>query len=257
MNISTEQIALLAPAFAAGCLVASTHVPLGIEVLKRGIIFIDLAIAQIAALGVVIGHAVFHSSDGSRSLIFALAFALAGGGLFAWLESKKFKHLEAMIGAIFVFTASISILLLAKDPHGVEVMEKLLTGQILWSTWWPDLILTMIMYAAILLIWFTYRSNNFLVFYLMFPIAITFSVQIAGVYLVFASLIMPAIGVSRLNEKLKLPVGYAIALLSIIIGLLTSLISDLPAGPMLVCSYFIISTILLCFSYRRVSPQSM
>ena len=86
-----------------------------------------------------------------------------------------------MIGAIFVFTASISILLLAKDPHGVEVMEKLLTGQILWSTWWPDLILTMIMYAAILLIWFTCRSNNFLVFYLMFPIAITFSVQIAGV----------------------------------------------------------------------------
>ncbi|MBT8124001.1 MAG: metal ABC transporter permease [Gammaproteobacteria bacterium] len=251
MNISSEQLILLLPAFAAGCLVASTHVPLGIEVLKRGIIFIDLAIAQIAALGVVIGHLVFNNAEGIYSLIFALVFALSGGGLFAWLEAKKFQHLEAMIGAIYVFTASIAILLLSHDPHGAEVMEKLLTGQILWATWWPDIIITMIMYAALLLIWFTSRNNNFLVFYFIFPIAITFSVQIAGVYLVFASLIIPALGVSKLKEKTKLSVGYTIALLSIFIGLLVSLISDLPAGPMLVCSYFIISTILLCSSYRR------
>ena len=250
MNLSIDLVVLLLPALVAGCLVAATHVPLGIEVLKRGIIFIDLAIAQIAAMGVVIGQVAFHQSGQFRSLVLALVFALSGGGLFAWLEAKQFKHLEAMIGAIFVVSASITILLLAKDPHGIEAMEKLLAGQILWAKWWPELITTLIVYLVILLIWFKRNTSNSSLFYFIFPITITFSVQIAGIYLVFASLIMPAIATSQLSGINKLLSGYAVALISIISGLIFAVIFDMPTGPMIVCTYFIISMMLLISSYR-------
>lgn len=249
MNLSIDIVVLLLPAFVAGCLVAATHVPLGIEVLKRGIIFIDLAIAQIAAMGVVIGHVTFHHSGQLQSPILALIFALSGGGLFAWLEAKRFKHLEAMIGAIFVVSASITILLLAKDPHGIEAMEKLLAGQVLWAKWWPELVITLIVYLVILFIWFRRNPSNSTLFYFIFPIAITFSVQIAGIYLVFASLIMPAIASSQISGISKLLSGYAVALISIISGLIFAVIFDLPTGPMIVCTYFLISMLLLISSY--------
>ena len=256
MTSATDLIVLLLPALAAGCLVAATHVPLGIEVLKRGIIFIDLAIAQMAAMGVVIGHVAFHYSEQIQSLVLALVFALSGGGLFAWLEAKQVKHLEAMIGAIFVVSASITILLLAKDPHGIEAMDKLLAGQILWAKWWPELITTLIVYLVILLIWFKRNASNSSLFYFIFPITITFSVQIAGIYLVFASLIMPAIATSQISGKNKLLCGYLVALISIILGLIFAVIFDLPTGPMIVSTYFIISIVLLISSYRANNVSS-
>ncbi len=256
MNLSVDLFVLLIPAFAAGCLIATTHVPLGIEVLKRGIIFIDLAIAQIAAMGVVIGYVAFQHSEQIQSLILALAFALSGGGLFAWLEHKKFRHLEAMIGAIFVVTASITILLLSMDPHGIEAMEKLLAGQLLWVKWWPDLLITFIVYIVILLIWFKNHTKSLLLFYFIFPIAITFSVQLGGVYLVFASLIMPALGTHQFNDNSKLFIGYGIALLSITLGLISSVIFDFPAGPIIVCTYFLVSIALLLTSYKQNKRSS-
>ena len=252
MTISADLIVLLLPAFTAGCLVATTHVPLGIEVLKRGIIFIDLAIAQVAAMGVVIGYVTFHNSGQFQSLVLALVFALLGGGLFAWLESKRFKHLEAMIGAVFVVSASITILLLAKDPHGIEAMEKLLAGQVLWVKWWPDLVVTLIVYSIIILVWFRQNTNNSSLFYFIFPIVVTFSVQIAGIYLVFASLILPAIATCQINGKTKLLSGYAVALMSVTLGLIFAVFFDLPTGPMIVCTYFAISMLLLLSTYKFI-----
>jgi len=254
--MSAELFMLLLPAFVAGCLVALTHVPLGIEVLKRGIIFIDLAIAQVAAMGVVIGHVIFQDSGQIQSMVLALGFALSGGGLFAWLESKQFKNLEAMIGAVFVVSASITILLLAKDPHGIEAMEKLLAGQILWAKWWPDLVITLIISTLILLVWFSRNTNNSSLFYFIFPIAITFSVQIAGIYLVFASLILPAIATCRINENFKLISGYVVALICITAGLFFAVLFDLPTGPMIVCTYFIFSMIFLIASYKLIKVIS-
>ena len=254
--MSTELLMLLLPAFAAGCLVALTHVPLGIEVLKRGIIFIDLAIAQVAAMGVVIGHVTFHNSGQIQSMVLALGFALSGGCLFAWLESKQFKHLEAMIGAVFVVSASITILLLAKDPHGIEAMEKLLAGQILWAKWWPELFITLIVSILILLVWFNRGTSHSPIFYYIFPIAITFSVQIAGIYLVFASLILPAIATCNIKGKNKLISGYVVALISITAGLFFAVLFDMPTGPMIVCTYFIISMVLLIISYKLIKVSS-
>ncbi len=235
---SIEMWGILAPAFFTGLLVASTHVPLGQEVLKRGIIFIDLAIAQIAGLGVVTAHVFFDSYSTWFSMIFALIFALSAGGLFSWLEKRAPQYQEALIGSAFVIAASLIILILTNDPHGGEHMKDLLAGQILWVSW-SQILFTGIVYAILLAVWFKKRS----MFFLIFPIAVTLSVQLVGVYLVFASLIIPALGTIRISEDKRLISGYAIATIAFTGGLIASTIYDLPAGPVIVCSYALVSFI--------------
>ncbi len=236
MTLSPEMLGLLVPAFIAGLIVASTHVPLGQEVLKRGIIFIDLAIAQIAALGVVFAHVMFQAEDNLLSVLCALLFALVAGGIFAWLERIAPKHLEALIGSAFILSASIVILLLANDPHGGEHMQDMLAGQILWVDW-PQLLITGVIYTGLLCAWFGLKEYRLKLFYFIFPIAITLSVQLVGVYLVFASLIIPALGTVKLEGGKRLFSGYAIAALSFIFGLIISTWYDLPSGPVVVCCY--------------------
>ena len=229
-------LGLLAPAFIAGLIVASTHVPLGQEVLKRGIIFIDLAIAQIAALGVVFAHVMFQAEDNILAVLSALIFALVAGGIFACLEKAAPKHLEALIGSAFVLSACLAILLLANDPHGGEHMQDMLAGQILWVSW-QQLIITSLVYAGLLFVWFRFKQRRSKLFFLVFPIAITLSVQLVGVYLVFASLIIPALGTVKFENRKRLFNGYAIAALSFTFGLLISTWSDLPSGPVIVCTF--------------------
>lgn len=239
--LSLDLITLLAPAFCAGVVVALTHVPLGQEVLKRGIIFIDLAIAQIAALGVVIGDVLFHvEGGGAASLVLALVFALSGSVLFGWLERKTPHLQEAFIGCAFVISASLIILVLAGDPHGGEEMQGLLAGQILWVSG-EHVGYTALAYAAILFAWFKFKDKRGMLFYALFPVTVTLSVQLVGVYLVFASLIIPAMGAARFPEKNRLAAGYIIALVAILSGLTISVTADFPAGPVLVCSYAAVS----------------
>lgn len=236
MTLSPEMLGLLVPAFIAGLIVASTHVPLGQEVLKRGIIFIDLAIAQIAALGIVFAHVMFQAEGSIVSMLSALLFALSAGGIFAWLEKKAPQHLEALIGSTFVLSASLAILLLANDPHGGEHMQDMLAGQILWVSW-QQLAVTGVIYAGLLGAWFGLRQHRAKLFYLVFPIAITLSVQLVGVYLVFASLIIPALGTVKFAGGKRLWAGYSIAALSFVAGLTLSTLYDFPSGPVIVCCY--------------------
>lgn len=252
MTLSPEMISLIFPAFIAGVLVASTHVPLGQEVLRRGIIFIDLAIAQIAALGVVVAHVVFQADYDFYPMLFALGFALSAGGLFAILEKIITpKHLEAVIGSVFVLSASMIILILANDPHGGNHMQDMLAGQVLWADW-PQLALTAIVYTALLAIWFIFYQYRTKFFYLVFPIAITFSVQLIGIYLVFASLIIPALGTAQYNGIKKLFLGYIIALCSFATGLIASTILDLPSGPVIVCTYPLFALGMFYFSKKSM-----
>ena len=236
MTLSPEMLGILAPAFIAGLIVASTHVPLGQEVLKRGIIFIDLAVAQIAALGVVFAHVIFQAENDILSVLLALAFALAAGGAFALLEKKAPQQLEAIIGSAFVVSASLTILLLTHDPHGGEHMQDMLAGQVLWVDW-PQLAITGLIYAVLLGIWFSLKQKREQLFYMIFPIAITLSVQLVGVYLVFASLIIPALGTVIYKDGTRLLIGYLIAALSFACGLMVSTWYDLPSGPVIVCAY--------------------
>ncbi|MDO8931377.1 MAG: metal ABC transporter permease, partial [Rhodocyclaceae bacterium] len=184
---------LLAAPFAAGLLVLATHVPLGIEVLRRGIIFIDLAIAQVAALGVIAAHLLEwdapDSAHGFGVQLAAAGAALAAAALLTWTERRWPEIQEALIGLLFVVAASLGILLLANNPHGGEHLKELLAGQILWVGWRP-LLPVALLYALLLALWFGLRARmNATGFYLLFALAVTASVQLVGVFLVFASLI--------------------------------------------------------------------
>ncbi|WP_419600989.1 metal ABC transporter permease, partial [Thiolapillus sp.] len=126
---------IVAPPFVAGLLVLSTHVLLGREVLKRGIIFIDLAIAQIAVLGVIVAQLAGWSESGWETQVAALLAALSGAMLLYSFEHFWPSQQEALIGISFVLAASGGLLLSANNPHGAEHLQELLTGQLLWVRW--------------------------------------------------------------------------------------------------------------------------
>ena len=213
---------LLAP-FGAGMLVVLTHVVFGQEVLRRGIIFIDLTIAQMAALGVVIAALLGIEGGWVLQACAVSAALLAALGL-AWTEQQYPQRQEAIIGGLYVVAASLLLLLLAKDPHANEHINRLLAGQILWLGWqdvWPVALL----YCAVLLLWFIGGQRGF---YLLFSLVVTSSVQLIGLYLVFATLVLPSLASRRLSGAwLVGALGYAF-------GFAASVSADLPAGPAVV-----------------------
>jgi len=227
-------LSILAPAFLAGVIVLLTHIPLGREVIKRGIIFIDLAIAQIAGMGVIIAFQFGWEMHGVEAQVAAVISALAGAWLLHSLEKRAGEHLEALIGISFVLAATASLLLLANNPHGGEHIKELLVGQILWVDW------SQVSYAAVVALvvvitWFKYRGKiGNIGFYILFAVSITSSVQLIGVYLVFTSLIVPALAASRYSEKPALILAFIIGISGYFSGLIASALFDLPSGAVIV-----------------------
>lgn len=236
MTNATFDPTILGPAFVAGLLVLSTHVPLGRRVLARGIIFIDLAIAQVAALGVIAAHSLSGELGPYVTQAVAIGGALLASLLLSYSERQWPEIQEALIGALFVLAASIGLLLLAGNPHGGERLKELLVGQILWVSW-PDLGATALAYAALLALWLAKR-NTFspVLFYISFAVAVTASVQLVGVYLVFASLILPALAVRRLSTAPALALGYGLGMAGYAAGIALSALVDLPTGAVVVCT---------------------
>jgi zinc/manganese transport system permease protein len=225
---------LLAAPLAAGLLVLATHVPLGAEVLRRGIIFIDLAVAQVAALGVIAADLMGWDSAWAVQLAAACA-ALAGALLLTWVERSWPDIQEALIGLLFVTAAAGGILLLANNPHGGEHLKDMLGGQILWVGW-GQLVPVAVLYAAVLALWFGLRRRlGHLGFYVLFALTVTASVQLVGVLLVFASLIAPAVAFRRHHGAGGLMRAWALGALGYAAGLTASSLYDLPAGAAIVC----------------------
>lgn len=237
MNL--DMLHLIAPALVAGFLVALTHVPLGREVLSRGIVFLDLAVAQVAGLGAIIASALFGWT-GTWAQVPAFIAALLAALIFSKLERFGQTIQEACIGCAFVLAASLAILVFAGDPHAGEEMSSLLAGQILWVQW-PALIATGIAYTAITAILLLSPVIARRYFYVLFALSITLSVQLVGVYLVFASLILPALASYGLNGRRGLLQGYGVAVLAVAGGLVVSVVSDLPSGPVIVCTYMCVA----------------
>ncbi len=227
---------IVGPAFAAGLIVLSTHVPLGQEVLRRGIIFIDLAIAQVAGLGVIAAYAMHWDPEGIEVQLAAIVSALVAALGLYWTEKRWARIQEPLIGSLFILAATGGILLLAGNPHGSEHLKDLLAGQILWTTWsslWPVALL----YAGVLVLWFLLNPRTGgLMFYLAFAVVVTASVQIVGVYLVFASLIIPALATEGIRRGNRLMVGYLVGALSYFVGIVLSFWLDLPTGAVIVWS---------------------
>lgn len=225
---------IIGPAFVAGLIILSTHVPLGQEVLKRGIIFIDLAIAQVAGLGVIAAHAMDWDPQGPEVQIAAVAAALLAAIGLNWTEKRWKPIQEPLIGVLFILAATGGILLLAGNPHGSEHLKELLVGQILWQTW-SSLLPIAIFYSVVLIAWFAMRRHlEGVGFYLVFAVVVTASVQIVGVYLVFASLIIPALATAGKKRGGRLAAGYAIGTVSYLLGIMLSVIFDLPTGAIIV-----------------------
>ena len=234
MNLEGLDISILGPAFCAGLLVLATHVPMGQQVLARGIVFIDLAIAQIAGLGVIAADAMGWEPQGYAVQVAAVSAALVGAGLLTFTERRWPDMQEALIGVLFVLAACAGLLLLANNPHGGEQLKDLLVGQILWVSY-KQLIPIALLYGFILALWFTVRSKlGPIGFYAMFAIVVTASVQLVGVYLVFASLIIPALASRFYGSQRQLTVGYVTGVLGYALGLACSAIFDLPSGAVVV-----------------------
>ena len=221
---------ILLPALLAGLLVLATHVPLGAQVLERGIVFIDLAIAQIAGIGVIAADAMGFEPQGWAVQVSALTAALLGALALTWTERRWPQIQEALIGVLFVLASCTGLLLLAGNPHGGEHLKDLLVGQILWVSS-QQLMVMAGLTAVVLALWFGARDRLGRVgFYLLFALAVTASVQLVGVYLVFTSLIVPALAVRSLRAGLRLPTAYAIGAVGYLLGLALSARFDLPSG---------------------------
>ena len=186
-------LGILLPAFAAGLLVLSTHVPLGREVLSRGIIFLDLAVAQIAGMGIIFASYMGLSPHGWELQVVAVLSAITGAAILSATEELVGAYQEAIIGSVFVLAATGSMLLLSNNAQSGEHLQQVLVGQILWVEW-KQLVLPLISSVFILALWLSKPSLfKTKLLYVLFAIAITNSVQLVGVYLVFASLILPAL----------------------------------------------------------------
>lgn len=240
---------ILLPALLAGLMVLASHVPLGMRVLERGIIFIDIAIAQFAGLGVILAH-FMHWEGAWATQAAALGLAAAGALLLHHTEKKWPQVQEAVIGVAFVVVASAAILMLAHDAHGGEHLQQMLVGQILW-TGWDDLPLLALVNGAVLLAWLGGLRRSPLGFYLLFAVAITASVQVVGVYLVFASLIVPALAARRLSGWPALAAGWGIGVLGYAAGLALSALLDLPSGATVVCALALVALV-FAFAFMPV-----
>lgn len=258
MNTSALDLSILGPAFAAGLLVLATHVPLGIQVLARGIVFIDLAIAQVAGIGVIAADAAGWEPQGWAVQVVAVTAALAGAVLLTWTEKRWPEVQEALIGVLFVLASCAGILLLANNPHGGEHLKDLLVGQILWVNG-TQLTAVALLTAVLLALWFLFAARlGRIGFYALFAFAVTASVQLVGVYLVFASLIIPALATRELGGgRSRLAAAYATGIAAYAAGLAVSALADLPSGAVVVITMALFGIVCAAWAWlaRRSAPE--
>jgi zinc/manganese transport system permease protein len=226
---------IVGPALVAGLLVLATHVPLGQQVLGRGIVFIDLAVAQIAGLGVMVADTLGFEPQGWAVQACAASAALLAAALLTWTERRWPDVQEALIGVLFVVASCMGMVLLAGNPHGGEHLKDLLVGQILWVSE-RQLIAMAVLSALVLGVWITWREKMGRAgFYAVFALAVTASVQLVGVYLVFSSLIIPALACRAISSKGRaLFCAYLLGAAAYALGLMLSALLDMPSGAVVV-----------------------
>ena len=233
---------LLLPALACTALVA-IHAYFGLHVLKRNVIFVDLALAQVAALGATAAFLLGHSPQGVASHAYSLAFTLVAAAVLASTRTWSGRvPQEAQIGVIYVVAAAAALLLVDRAPQGAEHIRQILTGNIL-TVGAEELAWAIALYAVVGLVYPRVRVRNpwlaEFAFYAAFGLVVTSSVALAGVLLVFAFLIIPAaIGVLHaVTFRSQLLVAWAAGTATAIVGLLVSYVGDYSTGATLVCTY--------------------
>jgi zinc/manganese transport system permease protein len=242
-----DVIQFLWPAFLVAVCLVGIHAYFGIMVLARKVIFVDLALAQIAALGATVAFMLGHAPQSIATYGYSLTFTLLAAVLLAFTRAWGTRvPQEALIGVIYVVAAATAILLIDRAPQGAEHLKQILTGNILTSGF-SDLAVIVPLYAAVgLLHWLLRRHMTGagslaweFVFYATFGIVVTSSVAIAGVLLVFSFLIIPAaIGVLFADSlSRQLAIGWIVGVLVSAAGVAASFVFDLPTGAAMVCAF--------------------
>lgn len=197
MNPAVELAWIAAPA-AALVVACALLAPLGAEVLRRGVVFIDLAVAQVAALGVLLATLGMEGAATAVTTLAAVAASLLGAALVWWLARRWPGQREALIGLVYVASSAAAVVVVASDPHGRERLATLLAADVLWVSWPAVLTLAVMALAgAGLVLGRRALLRRDVVFYPAFAIALAVSVQSLGLYLVFALLIGPALWTLR------------------------------------------------------------
>jgi zinc/manganese transport system permease protein len=245
---------ILAP-FAVGLAIVAINAYFGLHIIRRGVIFVDLAFAQVAAFGSTVAL-LFGAHDGPASWISAFAFTVLGAAIFSFTrrDEESLVPQEAIIGIVYVVASAAVILMTSFTAEGAEHVKETLTGSLIWATWGTFFVVAAV-YAALGVFHFltrekmravTFRPDTVrnvrlwdFVFYLTFGIAITFSVSLAGVLLIFSTLVIPAAiaytFTARFNRALVL--AWVSGGLALAAGLLGSVYWDVTTGPLLVVSF--------------------
>jgi zinc/manganese transport system permease protein len=265
-------LSLFLPPLVACLVIVAIHSYLGVHVIAREVIFVDLSLAQMAALGSTVAILAGSPPDSSSALLYALGFTTLGAALFALTRSTEKGPVpqEAIIGIVYVMASAAAILVADRTPRGGEAIKDILVGSLLWVTW-PTIIRLAGIYALIgIFHWFLRR--RFLTisfepeagvaqgwrirwwdfwFYLSFGIVITFSVPIAGVLLVFSFLVVPAAIAFQFTRRhgALAAISWLAGAVASALGLLVSFEYDLPTGPVVVCMFGLL--LLASFLVRR------
>lgn len=242
-----EALTFLWPSFLVAVCLVGIHAYFGIQVLARNVIFVDLALAQIAALGATVAFMLGHPAQSVATYGYSLAFTLLAAVLLAFTRSWATRvPQEALIGVIYVVAAAAAILLIDRAPQGAEHLKQILTGNILTSGL-NEVAVIVPIYAAVALLHWLLRSRLAgtgsliweFVFYATFGVVVTSSVALAGVLLVFSFLIIPAaIGVMFASSLARqLAIGWIAGTMTSAAGLASSFAFDLPTGAAMVCAF--------------------
>jgi zinc/manganese transport system permease protein len=276
---------LLAP-FAASLILTGIHAYLGVHVVERGVIFVDLALAQIAGLGATIAILMGMDVHGSSAYWVSLAFTFLGAGIFSVVRARR-AHIpqEAIIGIVYAVASAAAILAMSKATGETEHLKDMLVGNIL-AVSWRDVAKTAALYGAVGLFHYIYRSKFLLIsmeprkaeaqgisvrlwdflFYGSFGFVVTSSVAIAGVLLVFCYLIVPSVGAMLFADRIgpRLAIGWTMGTLVSALGVYLSVVIDLPTGATIVCTFGLVLMLMFVLHFllyhgrdaRRLSGAS-
>lgn len=249
--------------FLAGLVLVGIHVYFGLHVIRRGIIFVDLSLAQVAALGMTLALLLDYDPGSVTSYLFSLGFALLGGTIFTFTRNIEGRvPQEAFIGIVYAVSSAAAILLVSHSPEGAEHIRHLLVGSILTVT--PEIVLkTAVVYALVGAFHWVARHRflevsfgngqakgsqwwDFL-FYATFAVVVTSSVKICGVLLVFIFLVVPSAFAALATESIarRLVYGWVFGVIGIAAGIIFSFWLDMPTGATIVVTFGVLLPVAL------------
>ena len=257
--MTSDILIFLLPPFVASLILTGIHTYLGLHVVERGVIFVDLSLAQVAALGTTIGFLWGADLHGSGAYWWSLGFTFIGAGVFVMTRMRR-SHIpqEAIIGIVYAVSAAMAVAAMSQAPEGAEHIKDMLVGNILVVSW-EEIWQTGLLYGTVGIFHWIFRERFLLIssdpeqaherglsirwwdllFYISFGFVVTSSVAMAGVLLVFSYLIVPSVFAMLFATRTsaRLIIGWCMGAFVSATGVILSFLLDLPTGATIVCTF--------------------